>query len=86
MSQVDRLPLEQEWQEWLEHPATRALHRTLRLWQEEFKDQWAGGAFTDLSQYGTAILNAKAIGGCEALERVLGLDFEQVIGESKDGS
>jgi hypothetical protein len=66
------------------HPATLALRQVLRLWQEEYKEQWAAGAYTDMSQFGTAILNAKAIGNCEALERVLGLDYNQAIGEIDD--
>ena len=83
--QMDRLPTEAEWQDWLDHPATKAQLRLLRKWKEEAKEQWAAGAFTDLSQYGTAILNAKAIGGCELIENVLDLTFEQVIGELGDG-
>ena len=86
MSQADRLPREEEFKEWLEHPATKALHRILRGWQSDLKEQWASGAFTDQSQFGTAISNAKAIGNCEVIERTLGLDYEQMLGESDDGS
>lgn len=65
----------------MEHPATLALHRLLKAWQESKKEEWMAGLFTDQSQYGTAILNAKAIGFCEAAQTILELDFEQVIGE-----
>ena len=43
------------------------------------------GEFTDQSQFGTAISNAKAIGACQAFEDVLGVDLEQLVGESIDG-
>lgn len=68
----------------MQHPATQALYRILRQWRADLKDQWASGAYTDLSQYGTAILNAKAIGTCEAFEKILELDFEQMLGEADD--
>lgn len=78
------LLVEQEFQEWLLHPATQVLKQVLRAWVEERKDLWASGAFTDMSQFGTAILNAKAIGAVELCERVLGLDFEQLQSEQQD--
>ena len=84
MQTPNRLPTEQEFKDWLEHPATQAIHRTLRNWQQGLKDNWASGSYTDMSQYGTAILNAKAIGTCEALDRVIEIDFEQLVGESDD--
>ena len=76
-----KLPHEQEWKEWREHPCTKALHKILRAWQSELKDQWASGAFTDQSQFATAISNAKAIGNCEAIDRVIGIEYEQLEGE-----
>lgn len=56
----------------------------LRARVEERKEQWASGQFTDLSQYGTAILNAKAIGAVEEGEWIASLDYEQVIGALSD--
>ena len=56
----------------------------LRLRVHQLKERWAAGEFTDLSQFGTAILNAKAIGNCEAYEKVAELDFEDIIGELAD--
>lgn len=69
---------EKEWREWLQHPCTKRL----RTWAtREFQgrqDQWAAGTFTDMGQFGTAILNAKAIGNCEILSDVKDLDFQQI--------
>lgn len=52
--------------------------------KEELKEQWAAGVFTDMSQYGTAILNAKAIGSCEAYENIEKLDFDTLVGDLSD--
>lgn len=51
------------------------------LRREAYKDQWAAGAFSDMSQFGTAILNAKAIGICMMIEDTLGVDWQTVVGE-----
>jgi hypothetical protein len=52
------------------------LKRLLPQWVEEEKERWMAGHYTDMSQYGTAILNAKAIGRCEAIHDILNLDYE----------
>lgn len=77
---------ETEFQEWLLHPATQSLRLVLTGWVAEAKESWASGTFTDMSQFGTAILNAKAIGGVELCTRVLGLDFEQLQAELENAS
>jgi hypothetical protein len=45
------------------------------------QEQWAAGQFTDQSSFGTTILNAKAIGVCESVDRLLNLEYEQLEGE-----
>lgn len=74
---------EQEHQDWLEHPATLALKEYLRSEIELRKEEWMAGAYTDQSQFGTAIMNAKAIGFCEAATKILELTFDEL--ESSDG-
>lgn len=49
--------------------------------REREKESWASGAWTDMSQFGTAILNAKAIGKCELIEDVVSVEYEQLLGE-----
>jgi len=49
------------------------------------KAQWAAGAYTDQSQFGTAILNAKAIGFCEACEDIIALEYLDIKGDEGDG-
>lgn len=78
------IPQEQEYLEWRQHPVTKAVFRLLWLREQGLKEQWASGAFTDQSQFGTAILNAKAIGNCEACASVRELDYVQLKGELED--
>lgn len=42
------------------------------------------GEFTDVSQYSSAIVNAKRVGQCEILNHLRRLDFEQMQGELDD--
>jgi hypothetical protein len=76
----------EEFESWLLHPGTKALKFVLDAWVAEAKERWASGAFTDQSQYVTAIANAKAIGNCEVCERIKTLDFEAIEQELDDGS
>lgn len=75
---------QEEFDAWLAHPVTQQILEVARLRKETFKERWAAGAFTDLSQYGTAILNAKAIGGCEMLDWFIELDYETLQGDLSD--
>ena len=76
------MPTETEFLEWLQNPVTQRFREILRDRKESLKESWAGGAFTDLSQYGTAILNAKAIGNCEMLDLMINVEYEELIGEN----
>lgn len=64
---------------------TQALTKYLERQVAELKEEWASGAFTDQSQFGTAIKNAKAIGCCEMCDRVIGFSYDDVLGEKEDG-
>ncbi len=75
------LPDANEFREWQGHPATVALRVFFTRRLDDLKNQWAAGAFTDQSQFGTAIANAKAIGSCETITLLLELDHEQLLGE-----
>ena len=81
-----RLPTEQEWKDWMEHPATLAQRKWLSQYREVLKETWASGAYSDQAQFGTAIANAKAIGMCQILEDLQNLQYDQVIGELSDGA
>jgi hypothetical protein len=84
MSQEIKLLTEQEWQDWQAHPGTRVLRHVLLSWKEQVKEQWAAGSFTDMSQFGTAILNAKAIGAVQLIDQIMGLEYDRIVGEVAD--
>ena len=84
MSQMERLLTEQEWEEWQAHPGTLVLRNVLLSWKEQVKEQWAAGAFTDMSQFGTAIVNAKAIGEVQMIDQIIGLEYDRILAEVAD--
>ena len=75
---------QEEFQGWLLHPVTVKLMRLLDFWKRQRQEQWSSGQFTDLSQFGTAILNAKAIGAVEMLDKIRDLDNVSFTDEVED--
>ena len=74
---LDRVPERAEWEGWLAHPISQQLlNKVLAGWEEELKEEWSRGRFTELQQYATAIKNAKAIGSCETINRIRTLNYE----------
>lgn len=71
----------EEWDQWRTHPVTQALWQLYNSRRRDLMEQWAAGNFTHPELHAAAILNAKAIGGCEMLHSLLNLDAEQVNGE-----
>jgi hypothetical protein len=74
------LPTEAEFLAWESHPVTMLFRDRLEARLNDLKTLWASGAFTDQSQFGTAILNAKAIGRCEEITEMLDLTYEDIEG------
>lgn len=70
-----------DFNEWLLHPLTKRLFAAAGRRKELLKEQWASGAFTDLSEYGTTILNAKAIGSVEILDWLVGVEVQDLFNE-----
>lgn len=75
---------EEDFLTWADHPVTKALRKILRAQTDLAKERWATGAFLDQSQFATAVENARAIGGCEAAEFVIKLDYETIISELEE--
>lgn len=76
-----RVPTEEEWKAWLDLPETTWLRQVARLRREEMKNQWEAGRFTDSTQWGQAMLNANAIGKCEAYTLLEELDYSKLLAE-----
>lgn len=49
--------------------------------RQALKDQWESGRFSDYSHFGHALLNANAIGKCEAFALLAELDYDKLLME-----
>lgn len=52
-----------------------------RGWILDLQERWASGEFSSMEHFATAQLNAKALGAVDALQRVVDLDYQQLVGE-----
>lgn len=77
-----RKPTENEFQEWLTHPATQALFSYLQGYKEEYKTRWAGGAFVEDSDFKTMSLNIAAVAQCKLVDLIIDIDYQDMLGES----
>lgn len=64
----------EEAREWAEHPVTQAFKEILRESVQEAKDTWARRGYVGESLEQTALMNATALGGVEALQQA----FDQI--------
>ena len=78
-----RAPTEEEFKEWLQHPATQTLMKVLGARREELRRQWEGGSFTDYAKDTTALVNVGNVGTCKGYAFVMELTYEDL--ELDDG-
>ena len=83
-SKVDRLPTEEEWESWQQHPVTKVLARYLYQKQEEIKAAWAKGVFGNQVHLETVVLNSVAQGMHQCIEQILDLEYGQIVAELSD--
>ena len=83
---MNRMPTEEEFLGWLEHPATKALQRWLFLKREGLRDAWAEGHLAERDVHAWAARNAEAIGVAGLCKEVLRLDYDQLVKELNDGN
>lgn len=76
---------EQEFNDWLQHPVTKAVKELLEAKREELRQQWEGGAFTDWDASTMALTNVGNIGTCRGYAFVMDLNYEQYSSEIDDG-
>lgn len=69
---------QKEFNEWLLHPTTKLLMAYLKREKDDVKERWAAGEFTDQSQFATAIVNAKAVGKCEAYSKIESIEYGDI--------
>lgn len=71
------MPVSQEQlDEWLAHPVTREFGARLRRERQKLMELWANGAFSDETEFKTAVKEAAAIRHCQVLDTLLQLDPE----------
>jgi len=75
------VPVSQEQlDDWLAHPVTRQFAARLRRERQAIMEKWAAGAFTDDTEFKTALKGAASVRHCQVLETLLDLepsDFEE---------
>jgi hypothetical protein len=67
--------------EWLAQPVTRAFAAHLRRSRQTMLEFWAAGGFMDDTEFKTAVKEAAAIRHCQVLETLLNVtpeDFEEL--------
>ena len=74
---------EEEFKEWLLHPATKEVMALLEHKREELRRMWEGGSFTDYATDTTALVNVGNLGTCKGYAFVMELTYEDL--EIEDG-
>jgi hypothetical protein len=75
---------EQEFNEWRQHPVTRAIMEILDRKREIIRQNWEGGSYTDWDSSMMSLINVGNIGECKGYAYVQELDYEQYIAEIED--
>lgn len=76
-------PSEEEllWGEWKQHPMTKKLMAWAEGERQLLQEDWANSKFLGEGQFGTAMVNAKAVAQCELLAEIAELEFETIFGD-----
>jgi prophage antirepressor-like protein len=85
MPELSSTPEEQAFKDWLLNPVTKKLREAAERRKETLKEEWASGSFTAMEHFGTATLNAKAIGRVQELSWIIELDFTDLYEEMEIG-
>jgi hypothetical protein len=75
MSKAEEAPSLEQWEEWLQHPCTKALREWAREKLAGLKDEWASGTFTASFDIEMMAKNAGATGACSVYAEVEEMDF-----------
>lgn len=84
MSQLNRMPEEPEWAEWLQHPCTKRLRTWAAQQRQDLMEGWAGGNFSAAFTMEMAVKNAGATGACSAYADIVELDYNQIVTGAAD--
>lgn len=81
---MSKVPSQEEWGEWEQHPATKALKAVLESRIAGLKEQWAEGAFTHATTEAAVLANNHAVAQCQVYRDVLEIDHLTILGELSD--
>ena len=82
----ERMPSEDEWNEWLQHPCTKRLRDWAGKSRESLRDLWEGGSLSASWKAEMIVKNAGATGACSVYKDLIDPDYQQiVIGAADDG-
>lgn len=85
-SQQGREISQEQWNLWLQDPATLALREWARSQREDRRDMWEGAAFKVPDYIESAVRDSAALGACSVYREIEALDFETVIGAMENVS
>lgn len=75
---------ESEFNEWLQHPVTKAVRALLEKKREELRQMWEGGSFSDYSVETTVLVNVGNLGTCKGYAFASELDYSTYLSEVDD--
>lgn len=75
----ERMPTEEEWQEWLHHPCTKRLRFWAAQTREELRNLWEDGTFSASFETEMIVKNAGATGACSVLKDLVDPDYEKIV-------
>ena len=75
----EKVPTEQEWEEWLQHPCTKRLREWAGVCRQNLMEQWAEGNFSAAFDMEMAVKNAGATGACSVFADLQHPDYQQIV-------
>lgn len=65
-----------DWDNWVQHPVTKALRELARKEQEQLRLNWANGTFVTGDAMHSMAMNAEALGRHQMLAMIVNLEME----------
>ena len=75
----EKMPSEEEWSDWLQHPCTKRLRFWADKERQERMEMWASGHFSAAFTMEMAVKNAGATGACSVYADVKELDYQLIV-------
>ncbi len=79
MPELGKMPTEEEWSSWLQHPCTKRLLFWANMERTSLMEQWASGNFSAAFDMEMAVKNAGATGACSIYADLLEMDYKQIV-------